>query len=124
NDLGRIIYEPAARGQILGAIGQGLGEALMEGMVFDGDGQPVTGSFMDYGIPRADDVPFVDVSWRETDSPGNLLGTKGVGELASIGAPGLIVNAIMDALAEAGVRHLDRPLTPVKIWQALGRFRT
>ncbi|MEM1299286.1 MAG: xanthine dehydrogenase family protein molybdopterin-binding subunit, partial [Pseudomonadota bacterium] len=119
NDLGRIILEHAAHGQILGGIAQGVGEALMEGFVFDLSGQPVTGSFMDYGIPRADDLPFVDVHWRQTESPTNLLGTKGVGELASIGIPGLVVNAVMDALSEVGVHHLQRPLTPVKIWSAL-----
>ena len=119
NDLGRIIFEAAAHGQILGGIGQGVGEALSEGMVFDADGQPLNASFMDYAIPRADDLPLVETSWRETDSPTNLLGTKGVGELASIGVPALVVNAVMDALSEAGVRHLDRPLTPLKIWLAL-----
>jgi carbon-monoxide dehydrogenase large subunit len=119
NDLGRIINEPSARGQILGGIGQGVGEALMEGMVFDGDGQPLNGSFMDYAIPRADDLPFVATGWMETDSPNALLGAKGVGELSSIGTPGLVVNAVMDALSVRGVTHLDRPLTPAKIWAAL-----
>ena len=119
NDLGRIINVALTHGQILGGIGQGVGEALMEGMVFDGDGQPLNGSFMDYTMPRADDLPLVATGWSQTDSPSALLGAKGVGELSSIGTPGLVVNAVMDALRGHGVTHLDRPLTPGKIWAAL-----
>ncbi|MEM7422582.1 MAG: xanthine dehydrogenase family protein molybdopterin-binding subunit [Pseudomonadota bacterium] len=119
NDLGQIVNEPAAAGQIHGGLAQGIGEALMEGMVFDDDGQPLTGSLMDYGLPRADDVPFFENSWLQTASPNSLIGAKGVGELPSIGTPGLVANAIMDALRPLGVRHLDKPMTPGRIWQAI-----
>ena len=119
SDIGRVIDEPSALGQIHGGIAQSLGEAAMESMVFDGDGQPLTGSLMDYALPRAADLPFYALEWTRTDSPNHPLGTKGVGELASIGAPAVIVNAVLDALAPLGVRHLDKPLTPGRVWQAI-----
>ncbi|MEM0990617.1 MAG: xanthine dehydrogenase family protein molybdopterin-binding subunit [Pseudomonadota bacterium] len=122
-DLGRVIDPQRAFGQIIGGIGQATGEALMEGMRFDADGQPLTGSLMDYGLPRADDLPFMAHDWAPTGSPNAILGAKGVGELSSIGAPGAIVNAVIDALSDRGVRHIDMPLTPVTVWQALNGTR-
>ena len=119
NDLGRLVNEPAALGQILGGIGQGVGEALMEGMIYDPDGQPLTASFMDCGMPRADHFPQIATGWHSTDSPNALLGAKGVGELPSIGTSPVVVNAVLDALAPLGVAHLDIPLTPLKIWRAV-----
>lgn len=118
-DIGEVIDPESAEGQVLGGLVQGVGEAMMEGMVFDPDGQPLTGSFMDYRLPRADDVPAFSHDWSATESPNALIGAKGVGELASIGAPGVVVNAVLDALP--GVEHLDMPLTAVKIWHALQR---
>ncbi|MEM7056995.1 MAG: xanthine dehydrogenase family protein molybdopterin-binding subunit [Pseudomonadota bacterium] len=118
-DAGEIINEPAALGQVHGGIGQGLGEALTEGMTFDEDGQPLTGSFMDYGMPRADDLPMLDHDWVYTPSPNSVINAKGIGELSSIGAPGVFLNAVMDALRPHGIEHLDMPLTPSKVWQAL-----
>jgi len=119
DDLGRIIHPENAAGQVMGGLAQAVGEVLMEGMVFDADGQPLSGSMMDYPVPRADDLPFFTLDWAPTDSPNSLLGVKGVGELSSIGGPGPISNAVHDALAPYGVSHLDMPLTPEKIWRAI-----
>jgi carbon-monoxide dehydrogenase large subunit len=119
DDLGRVYNPPAAAGQLMGGIAQGIGEALMEGMRFDADGQPLNASFMDYALPRAADLPFIQIGWAPTASPNAVLGAKGVGELGSIGAPGVVVNAVLDALAPLGVRHLDMPLTPETLWRAL-----
>ncbi|MEM7744893.1 MAG: xanthine dehydrogenase family protein molybdopterin-binding subunit [Pseudomonadota bacterium] len=120
-DLGRVIDPERAFGQIIGGLGQGVGEALMEGMRFDGDGQPLNASLMDYALPRADDLTMMRHEWAPTGSPNALLGAKGVGELVSIGAPGALANAVLDALAARGVQHVDMPLTPVAIWTALQR---
>ncbi|UUX49187.1 xanthine dehydrogenase family protein molybdopterin-binding subunit [Nisaea acidiphila] len=120
DDLGRIVNEPLAFGQVTGGIAQAIGEVLMEGSVFDEDsGQLLTGSLMDYAFPRADDVPFIDHEWAATPSPNSLLGVKGVGEVPSIGGPGPIMNAVIDALSPYGVKHIDIPMTPEKIWSAI-----
>jgi len=120
-DLGRVIDPERAFGQIVGGLGQGVGETLMEGMRFDADGQPLNASLMDYALPRAADLPMLVHDWAPTGSPNALLGAKGVGEVASIGAPGALANAVLDALASRGIDHLDMPLTPVSIWSALNR---
>lgn len=124
DDLGRIIHPENAAGQIMGGLAQAVGEVLMEGMVFDASGQPLSGSMMDYAVPRAGDLPFFTLDWAPTDSPNSLLGVKGVGELSSIGGPGPISNAVHDALAAHGVSHLDMPLTPEKIWRAIQANQT
>ena len=123
NDVGEVFHPQAAEGQIHGGLAQGIGEALMEGMRFDPDGQPLTGSFMDYQIPRADDLPMFGNAWMPTNSPNSLVGAKGIGEMPSIGTPGLVVNAVMDALHPTGVRHIDKPITPFRIWQAIEAVR-
>lgn len=123
DDLGRIFNAPAALGQLQGGIAQALGEALLEGMRFDADGQPLNASFMDYALPRATDVPRIDITWQPTGSPNALIGAKGVGELGAIGAPGVIVNAVLDALRPLGVGHIDMPLTPFRVWQAIATAR-
>jgi carbon-monoxide dehydrogenase large subunit len=123
DDLGRIYNPPAAEGQLHGGIAQGIGEALMEGVRHDADGQPLNASFMDYALPRAADLPWLPVEWLPTGSPNALVGAKGVGELGSIGAPGVVVNAVLDALRPLGVRHLDMPLTLERVWRALHRPR-
>jgi aerobic carbon-monoxide dehydrogenase large subunit len=119
DDLGRIIHPKSAAGQIMGGLAQAAGEVLMEGMVFDAAGQPLSGSMMDYPVPRADDLPAFNLDWAPTESPNSLLGVKGVGELSSIGGPGPLSNAVHDALAPFGVSHIDMPLTPEKIWRAI-----
>lgn len=120
DDLGRVINEQTARGQLHGGIGQAVGEALMEAMVHDPEsGQVLSGSLMDYALPRASDMPLFDLHWAPTASPNSLIGAKGVGEVSSIGAPGVIVNAVLDALRPLGVEHIDLPLTPEKVWRAV-----
>jgi aerobic carbon-monoxide dehydrogenase large subunit len=119
HDAGRILNPLLAAGQVHGALAQGIGQALLEGMVYSPEGQPVTGSFLDYALPRASNTPAFILDTLETPSPLNPLGVKGIGELPTLAAPVAIANAVMDALSRVGVRHLDTPLTPERIWQAL-----
>ena len=119
DDVGRAINEITTIGQIQGSVAQAAGEVLMEQAHYDENGQLISGSLMDYTLPRASDLPALDISLTRTASPNSLLDAKGVGELASIGAPGPISNAVIDALQPLGIRHLDKPLTPLKIWQAI-----
>ena len=119
DDTGRMICPDLVTGQIVGGIAQGLGEAVMEHVEYDEDGQLLTGSLMDYAVPRATDMPPIELHSFETPSPMNLLGAKGVGEAGTIGAPAAILNAAMDALAPRGVTELQMPLTPCRIWHAL-----
>ena len=119
HDAGRIINPLLAAGQVHGGIAQGIGQALLEGMVYSPEGQPLTGSLLDYALPRASTTPAFTLDALETLSPLNPLGVKGIGELPTLAAPVAIANAVMDALSHGGVRHIDTPLTPEKIWQAL-----
>jgi len=119
HDAGRIINPLLAAGQVHGALAQGIGQALLEDMVYSPEGQPVTGSFLDYALPRASNTPAFILDTLETPSPLNPLGVKGIGELPTLAAPVAMANAVMDALSRVGVRHLDTPLTPGRIWQAL-----
>ena len=119
DDAGTVVNPMLAEGQLLGGIAQGIGEAVLERIVYDDDGQLLTGSFMDYGIPRAADMPPVTLERMETPSPANLLGAKGIGEAGTIGAPAAIACAVMNALRPLGVKHLDMPYTPAHIWQAI-----
>ena len=124
DDAGTVVNPMLAEGQLLGGIAQGVGEAVLERIVYDADGQLLTGSFMDYGIPRAADMPPVTLERMETPSPANLLGAKGIGEAGAIGAPAAIACAVMAALRPLGVKHLDMPYTPAHIWQAIRDART
>lgn len=119
DDAGRILNPLLVRGQLVGGMAQGLGEALMERIVYDEDGQMLTGSLMDYAVPRAIDMPHVRIEKIETPSPTNPLGVKGVGEAGCIGIPAAVFNAVSDALAPFGARDLQMPLTSEKIWLAL-----
>ena len=120
DDIGRILNPMLLRGQILGGIGQGIGQALCEEAVYEPDsGQIVTGSFMDYHMPRADVFPDIDFEYEEVPCPNNPMGVKGAGEAGTIGAPPAVVNAVIDALQDYGVTHLDMPVTPLKVWQAM-----
>jgi aerobic carbon-monoxide dehydrogenase large subunit len=119
DDAGRILNPLLVRGQLVGGMAQGLGEALMERIVYDEDGQLLTGSLMDYAVPRAVDIPSVRIEKIETPSPTNPLGVKGVGEAGCIGIPAALVNAVSDALAPFGASNLQMPLTSEKIWLAL-----
>ncbi len=121
DDLGRIINHPIVEGQVHGGVAQGLGQALFEQAVYDeSSGQLLTGSLMDYAVPRAADLPPVRCAFEEgIPCKTNLLGVKGCGEIGTIGSVPAAVHAVLDALAERGVSHLEMPLTPERIWRAL-----
>ena len=119
DDAGTVINPLLAEGQLHGSLAQGLGQALQEAIVYDRDGQLVTGTLMDYAIPRADEVPPVLIEKTCTPSPRNPLGAKGVGEAGCIGIPPAVVNAAVDALTPLGITHLDMPLTPARLWSAI-----
>jgi carbon-monoxide dehydrogenase large subunit len=119
HDAGRIMNPLLAAGQVHGGIAQGIGQALLEGMVYSPEGQPLTGTLLDYPLPRASTTPTLTLDTLETLSPLTPMGAKGIGELPTLAAPVAIANAVMDALAPVGARHIDTPLTPEKIWQAL-----
>ncbi len=119
DDCGRAINPMLVDGQVHGGIVQALGQALLEEAIYDESGQLVTGELTDYAIPKATDVPWFEADRTETPSPVNPLGVKGVGEAGTIAATPAIVNAVMDALSPFGIRHLDMPLKPEKIWRAI-----
>ncbi len=119
NDFGTIINPMIVAGQIHGGVAQGIGQALMECVTYDDNGQPITGSFMDYAMPRAGDMPSMTLGDHPSPATSNPLGTKGCGEAGCAGSLATIVNAAIDALAEYGVTHIDMPLTPEKIWRAI-----
>ena len=119
DDLGMVINPMIVEGQIHGGIAQGVGQALFENIVYDDQsGQLITGSFLDYGMPRADDFPSFTSELVEIPAKTNPLGIKGIAESGTIGAPPTVVNAVLDALSSRGVEHLDMPLTPARIWHA------
>jgi aerobic carbon-monoxide dehydrogenase large subunit len=119
DDVGKVINPMIVEGQIQGGIAQGVGQALWEHGIYDENGQLVTGSLMDYAMPRADQLVTAEVGRVETPSPHNPLGVKGAGEMGTIAATVTIANAVMDALAPLGIKHIDMPLTSEKIWQAI-----
>jgi carbon-monoxide dehydrogenase large subunit len=119
HDCGRIINPKLVEGQMYGGIAQGLGQALTEGAVYTPAGQPLTGSLLDYAVPKAAELPPLILETMETPSPTNPLGVKGIGELPTVATPAAVANAVMDALSSVGVRHIDTPLTAEKIWRAL-----
>ena len=119
DDAGHVIHPVLVRGQLIGGAAQALGQALMERMVYDTSGQPVTGSLMDYAIPRASDMPPIEIESLSTPSPNNLLGAKGVGEAGCIGVPAALMNAARDALSPFGEHELQFPLTAEQLWRAL-----
>ncbi len=120
DDFGRIVNPMIVEGQVHGGLAQGIGQALLEDCLYDrASGQLLTGSYMDYCMPRADNLPLFDVATHGTMCTHNPLGVKGCGEAGAIGAPGAVMNAVLDALAPLGVSDLDMPATPEKIWRAL-----
>jgi len=119
HDCGRILNPMLVEGQVHGGIAQGIGQALWEGVAYSPDGQPLTASLMDYAMPLAQGLPELNLDTHETPSPMNPLGIKGVGELPTVAAPAAVANAVMDALSGFGVRHIDTPLTPEKVWNAM-----
>ncbi|MCW5653632.1 xanthine dehydrogenase family protein molybdopterin-binding subunit [Hydrogenophaga sp.] len=120
DDFGTIINPMIVEGQVHGGLAQGIGQALLEHCVYDRDtGQLVTGSFMDYAMPRADDIPDFQLGHVVTPCTTNPLGTKGCGEAGAIGSPPAVINAVLDALAPLGVKDLDMPASPHRVWQAI-----
>ena len=119
DDVGRVINPMIVEGQVQGGLAQGIGQAIMENAAYDDQGQLVTGSFMDYTMPRASDLPNFKTSTENTMCTHNPLGSKGCGETGAIGSPPSVINAVVDALRDYGVRHLDMPATPQKIWSTI-----
>ncbi len=119
DDCGTVINPMIVDGQIHGGLAQGIGQAMIEEVVYDEDGQLITGSFMDYAIPRATDFPWFELDKTVTTSPLNPLGAKGVGEAGTIGSTPCIVNAAVDALSGFGVKHIDMMLRPEKLWKII-----
>ena len=122
DDFGNVVNPMIVDGQVHGGIGQGIGQALLEACVYDENGQLQSGSYMDYAMPRADDVPFFQVDHScQTPCTHNPLGVKGCGEAGAIGSPPSVVNAVIDALQSGGskVTHIDMPLSPSRVWQAM-----
>jgi aerobic carbon-monoxide dehydrogenase large subunit len=119
DDVGRVMNHLLAEGQVHGGVGQGLGQALMEQIVYDASGQLLTGSFQDYAMPRADDFPEIAGDLVEVPSTTNPLGVKGCGEAGATGAPPAIMSALLDVLRPFGITEIDMPATPAKVWAAL-----
>lgn len=119
DDCGKVINPLLVAGQIHGGVAQAIGQALYEQAVYDDNGQLITGELMDYAVPKATMVPWMECSHTETPSPVNPLGVKGVGEAGTIGCSPAIVNSVVDALMHLGVKHIDMPLTPEKVWNLI-----
>src|SRR4051812_19281936 len=119
DDCGKVINPLLVDGQVHGGIVQSIGQALYEEVVYDEQGQLITGELMDYALPKASQLPWFETDRTETPTPVNLLGVKGVGEAGTIGATPAIVNAVVDALAPFGVKHIDMPLRPEKVWKLI-----
>ena len=119
DDVGNVVNPMIVDGQVHGGVTHGVSQALMEGAIYDEDGQLLNGSYMDYAMPRADDLPSFELDRTVTPCPHNPLGVKGAGETGTIGSTPAVVNAVVDALWHLGVRDLEMPLTPQRVWQAM-----
>jgi aerobic carbon-monoxide dehydrogenase large subunit len=119
NDFGTVVNPMIVAGQMHGGVAQGIGQALMEQVSYDESGQPITGSFMDYALPRAEDIPLMAVGDHPVLAKSNPLGVKGCGEAGCAGSLVTLVNAVLDALSEFGITEIDMPLTPERVWRAI-----
>jgi carbon-monoxide dehydrogenase large subunit len=120
DDVGKAVNPLIVRGQVHGGVAQGLGQAMLERTAYDPEsGQLLSGSFMDYALPRADDLPDIQVDLVEVPCASNPLGVKGAGEAGAVGSPPAVINAVVDALSARGVTHIDMPATPEVVWRAL-----
>ena len=119
DDVGTVLNPLLLKGQIVGGVAQGVGQILMEDIRFDDAGQMLTGSFMDYAIPRATDISAVAVKSNPVPTRTNPLGVKGAGEAGCVGAMPAVANALVDALSHLGVRHVEMPATPERLWRAI-----
>lgn len=123
DDVGTVINPMIVEGQVHGGLAQGIGQALFEGALYDDAGQLLSGSYLGYTMPRATDLPSYAVGNHATPCTHNSLGVKGVGEVGSIGSPPAVINAVVDALAHLGVKHVDMPATPERVWRAIREAR-
>jgi carbon-monoxide dehydrogenase large subunit len=121
DDAGTIVNPLLAEGQVHGGLGQGIAQAMFEEFLYDDDGNPLTATFADYSFPSAAELPSFEGELQETPTPHNPLGAKGIAESGTIGAPPAVQNAVVDALAHLGVRHVDLPVTPERVWRAIKR---
>jgi carbon-monoxide dehydrogenase large subunit len=119
DDFGNLINPLLAEGQVHGGVVQGLGQVFAEHVVYDEDGQLLTASFMDYALPRAEDVPMIGFTSEPVPSTANLMGMKGCGEAGTVGSMAAAANAVQDALWPVGVRQADMPFTPLKLWELI-----
>ncbi|MGB3865858.1 MAG: molybdopterin cofactor-binding domain-containing protein, partial [Xanthobacteraceae bacterium] len=119
NDFGVVVNPMIVEGQLHGGIVQGIGQTLMEAVAYDDSGQPITGSLMDYAIPRAGDVPDMTLSYHPAPTATNPLGVKGCGEAGCAGSLATLVNAVIDALSDYGVTQIEMPLTPERVWRVI-----
>ena len=124
DDFGLLINPMLAEGQVHGGVAQGIGQAVIEEVAYDAEGQLLTGSFMDYGLPRANDVPWMAFHAELVPSTANAIGMKGCGEAGTVGALAAVTNAALDAVWDRGVRHVDMPLTAVRVWSWLEAAKT
>ena len=125
DDFGATVNPTLLAGQVHGGVAQSIGQALLEHTVYDGDGQLITATFNDYAMPRADDFPSFDFQTRNVPCKWNALGIKGAGEAGTIGATPAVMNAVVDALHRAyGIRNIDMPATPLRIWEAIQAARS
>ena len=123
DDAGRILNPLLAEGQVHGGLAQGAAQALLEEMRYDDDGNPITSNLADYAFISATDLPSFETLHLETPTPNNELGAKGIGESGTIGATPAVQNAVVDALSHLGVRHIDMPLSPERVWTAIENVR-
>jgi aerobic carbon-monoxide dehydrogenase large subunit len=119
NDFGTVVNPMLVAGQLHGGVAQGIGQAFMECVSYDANGQPITGSFMDYALPRAEDIPLMQIGDHPVPAKSNPLGTKGCGEAGCAGSLSTLINAVLDALSDLGVAHIDMPLTSERVWRAI-----
>ena len=123
DDVGRVINPMIVDGQVHGGVLQGIGQALYEYALYDDRGNLVTGSMLDYTVPNATQAPHIETARTETPCPHNLTGVKGVGETGTIASSQAVVNAVCDALSPLGIKNIDMPLTPERVWRAIQAAR-
>jgi carbon-monoxide dehydrogenase large subunit len=123
DDCGNVINPMIVAGQVHGGVTQGIGQAMFEDAIYDSDGNMLTGSLLDYPIPTATDLPMFELNHTTTPTNINSLGVKGIGEAGTIGSAQTIVNAVVDALEPLGVKHVDMPLRPKRVWAAIQEAR-
>ena len=123
DDFGVVINPLVVEGQVHGGIAQGIGQALFEDTIYDKDGQLLSGSFMDYSMPRADNIPSISISMNEFPCKTNSLGVKGAGEAGTTGATGAVINALVNALSPFNIKSIEMPATPEKVWRAINEAK-